>query len=240
MRRQARRAVQDVNRQTSRDIQRSREAARIASDAIGDIPLRGLRGRARQQVASELSQRQADIEQGIPLEAATIREGAGEQLRDIRADRADALAGVRTQQNLAGRQRFDELRTAFLDRRRQQFQARRERQGARLEARGESRQQLQERRGAVNDAMQEIQRMLLDPRVTSEFLTEDEDGNEVEIPAEQQWAILEGRVASREGINLNEARAATRLLRLQLQGDQVQPNQAGPEIEDIDPGRFRP
>jgi hypothetical protein len=75
-----------VRRQYRRDVQANRGVVNYTQDAISQVPLKGLTGKARQQVAAEMALSSKDVAASLPMLNAEARQARTAGLADIKAD----------------------------------------------------------------------------------------------------------------------------------------------------------
>jgi hypothetical protein len=96
---------QAVKRQYRRDVRSNRGAINFTQQAISQVPLKGLTGKARQQVASEMALSSKDVAASLPFLNAEARAARTERLADIQSD----IIGARVDQAQDAARRYASL-----------------------------------------------------------------------------------------------------------------------------------
>lgn len=204
-----------IKRQYRRDKRAARGAVNFAQEAVSDVPLTGLTGRYRREVAGELAARSADIAASFPFMVAEARQTRNEALTDNR----DAILDARISQQKEEAQTFQSLmgeaRTdieTYLKERAQEAEAKKEE--ARTEA-DERHQNIKDRRKEVRIALRTATNLLAamkDNRRPWSDAAIDRFGSE-----DASWGVFEEMLADEGDISREAAALAIEALRNRMQ-----------------------
>lgn len=202
-----------VRRQYRQDVAANRASIDMTQDALKDVPLKGLHGRYRRQVAQELAASSADVARSLPLlnsEAAATR---SEAMLGVRQDIVDTKVD---EAQLAARTAYQLMKEARSD------------AAAKLKARHQhavdNRQAKRQRKGELQTAVRIANNLFL--QTPDEFRPwgsatingfRDDDGNkQPPVSQTEWWRRFEEEVRRQSDVSGRSAREAIKVLRRQL------------------------
>lgn len=195
-----------LHQQLQRELAGIHNFTDSASQAIESIPLRGLHGRYKRQVAEDLAARAAAIQQSVPLlasearsDALTAKQALANKILTARIDKKQA---IESELQSAVNSATTDAQAAIKARESRQ----RSRRSDQRDREKEQRKARQERQHELNLAKYEIQRLFAANPDLAKQIHDGTAGPDV-------WAGLEERVRQAEGIGLAAARKAVAALR---------------------------